>query len=539
MQSLTPWWRQAVLYQLYPLSFADSNGDGYGDLKGILAHLDYLSWLGVGAVWLSPIYTSPMADWGYDVADYNDIDPIFGNLEIFDHLLKEVHDRGMKLLLDFVPNHTSIKHAWFKESRSSLDNPKRDWYIWAPPKADGALPNNWLSRFGGSAWELDKKTGQYYMHSYLPEQADLNWRNAELREAMLGVMRFWLKRGVDGFRTDAVYGLVKDAKLRDNPPNPNYRPGVTDPAEQFIRLHSAGQTELFKVLNSFCNVLSEHQDRFLVSEPPFPPYLNLPGLEQLYDACTEHPLHAPFNFNLMTLPWSAAAYRDFIGQYEETLGPDDLPNYVLGNHDRSRLASRVGERRARLLALLQMTLRGMPVVYYGDELGLKDSIITPGDEQDPWGLRVPGYHFGRDAARSPMPWRPVRYGGFSRHQPWQPMAANADTVDVESSRERAGSLLNLYRRLIKLRGDSSALLEGVYAAVSTDDADVFAFTRTSPKQEVMVVLNFSDRQINHLPQPKPRRLLAGTHARSGAETLSAAFAPHEGRLYLMNGEEVA
>jgi alpha-glucosidase len=539
MESLNPWWRQAVLYQLYPLSFADSNGDGYGDLKGIIGRLDYLSWLGVGAVWLSPVYTSPMADWGYDVADYNDIDHIFGDLETFDKLLEEVHSRGMKLLLDFVPNHTSTEHAWFKQSRRSRTDPKHDWYIWADPKPDGSLPNNWLSRFGGSAWELDKATGQYYMHSYLPEQADLNWRNPDVREAMLDVLRFWLKRGVDGFRTDAVYGLVKDAQLRDNPPNPNFQPGITDPAEEFLRLHSAGQAELFKVLNSFCNVLSESKDRFLVSEPPFPPYLNLPGLEQLYDACTEHPLHAPFNFNLMTLPWSASAYRDFIGQYEAVLKPDDLPNYVLGNHDRSRLASRVGERRARLLAFLQLTLRGMPVVYYGDELGLKDAVIPPGSEQDAWGLRVPGYHVGRDAARAPMPWKPTRYGGFSSHKPWQPPAANAETVNVEDEQDRPGSMLNMYRRLIKLRADSSALLEGVYKAVETDNEAIYAYTRTSAGQQVLVVLNFGGEATHFKPDHPPRRLLAGTHARSGAATLSTELAPHEGRLYLISGEEVA
>jgi alpha-glucosidase len=531
------WWRQAVLYQLYPLSFADANGDGYGDLKGIIEHLDYLSWLGIGAVWLSPIYASPMVDWGYDVSDYNRVDPLFGDLATFDKLLKAVHDRGMKLLLDFVPNHTSIEHKWFKESRRSRKDPKRDWYIWADPKPDGTPPNNWLSRFGGSAWELDPKTKQYYMHSYLTEQADLNWRNPEVRAAMLSVLRFWLNRGVDGFRTDAVYSLIKDVELRDNPPNPAYKPGETDPAEAFLRTHSAGQSELFHLINTFCDVMATHPDSFLVSEPPT--YLNLPGLQQLYDACTTHPLHAPFNFNLMVLPWSAKAFREFIDEYESILGPDDLPNYVLGNHDRSRLASRLGEHRARLIAMLQLTLRGMPVVYYGDELGLQDAIIAKGKALDPWGLNVPRHHFGRDGARSPMPWKLAQHGGFSRHKPWQPMAPNADTANVEAQQEHPGSLLNLYQRLIKLRSASSALLEGSYASVETDNAAVYAFTRTSTTQQVLVVLNFSDHGTHFKPTHAPLRLLAGTHARSGAETLSGTLAAHEGRIYLMRGEEVS
>jgi alpha-glucosidase len=240
------WYREATLYHIYPLSFADSNGDGYGDIPGITQHLDYLNdgtadSLGVTAVWLSPIYQSPMADWGYDVADHQAIDPRFGTMADFEKLLAAMHKRGMKLLMDYVPNHTSVLHRWFIESRSSRDNPKRDWYIWADGRPDGSLPNNWLSYFGGPAWTLDKDTGQYYLHTFLDEQPDLNWRNPKVREAMLGVLRFWLDKGVDGFRTDAVWGLIKDAKLRNDTVNPNYRPGVSDPADQFLRVHSSGQ----------------------------------------------------------------------------------------------------------------------------------------------------------------------------------------------------------------------------------------------------------------------------------------------------------
>ena len=531
----SPWWRQAVLYHIYPLSFSDSNGDGYGDLTGIFRHLDYLSWLGVGAVWMSPIYRSPMKDWGYDITDHKDIDPIFGDLFNFDKLLAAIHQQGMKLLLDFVPNHTSNEHPWFKESRRDRINVKRDWYIWAQGKPDGSAPNNWLSHFGGSAWTLDPATGEYYLHSFMAEQPDLNWRNPEVRTAMLDVMRFWLARGVDGFRTDAVYGLIKDKQLRDNPANPQFVPGVTDPTDALLALHSSGQRSLNGIISSFCNVLAENDDRFLVSEA----YLNVHGMHALYGACSEHPLHAPFNFNLMTLPWNATAFREFIDEYEASIGSDDLPNYVLGNHDRSRLASRVGAGKARLLALLQLTLRGMPVIYYGDELGLKDSVVPDERVRDPWGIRVPGYGFGRDGERSPMPWSAQAHGGFSSHKPWLPLGANAATANVESEQAHAGSLLNMYRRLIQLRRLSSALLDGKYEAVSTDNDGIFAFTRTSLSQQVLIVLNFSDETTRFKPTDEPRRLLVGTHARVGAATIAPELAPFEGRVYLMSGEEIA
>ena len=530
----TPWWRQAVLYHLYPLSFNDANDDGYGDLEGIRQKLDYLQWLGVSAIWLSPIYRSPMKDFGYDVSDYVDIDPIFGSLASFDNLLAEVHKRDMKLLLDFVPNHTSDQHAWFKESRTSRHSPKRDWYIWADSKPDGSAPNNWLSRFGGSAWKLDEATGQYYLHSFLPEQADLNWRNPAVKAAMLDVMRFWLNRGVDGFRTDAVLGLIKDARLRDNPLNPNWRAGVNDPADQFTTLYSAGQKELLGVIATFCDVLAEHSDRFLVSEA----YLNVPGMHELYGACGEHPIHAPFNFNLMSLPWSATLFRDFINEYEASLGPDDLPNYVLGNHDRSRLVTRLGERRARMIALLQLTLRGMPVVYYGDELGLADAVVKPEEARDPFGILVPGYGFARDGERAPMAWTPEEYGGFSKHAPWTPTAPHIDRLNVATEQTKPGSLINLYQRLIQLRRTSPALRDGVYEVVENTPHHVYAYYRVHESQRLLVVLNFGEEVVTFEPPVTPKRLIAATHARQGRETLSTQLSPFEGRLYLISGEEI-
>ena len=347
----TTWYRSGVLYQIYPLSFADSNGDGYGDITGIIDHLDYLGGaensLGVSAIWLSPVYKSPLKDFGYDVSDFRAIDPVFGTMEDFERLVREIHTRGMKLLMDFVPNHTSDQHPWFQEALQSKASPKRDWYIWANPKADGSEPNNWLGLFGGQAWTLDKASGQYYLHTFLPSQPDLNWRNPEVRTEMEAVLRFWLGKGVDGFRTDSIYYLIKDDQLRDDPINPDYIEGVSDPATYYKKTYSAGQSEIFGLLEGICEVVDQDDDSFLVSEA----YLGIEELKTLYRACTKHPIHAPFNFNLMSLPWEASVFGDWIEAYEASLRPQDVPNYVLGNHDRPRLASRVGTQRARALAL--------------------------------------------------------------------------------------------------------------------------------------------------------------------------------------------
>jgi alpha-glucosidase len=539
-----PWFRKAALYHIYPLSFADSNGDGYGDIRGIIDHLDYLNdgtaeSLGITAVWLSPIYLSPMADWGYDVADHQAIDPRFGTMDDFDELLGELHRRGMKLLLDFVPNHTSILHRWFVESMASRDSAKRDWYIWADPGKDGGLPNNWLSYFGGPAWDLDPKTGQYYLHTFLPEQPDLNWRNPDVREAMLEVLRFWLNKGVDGFRTDAVLGLIKDDQLRDDEPNPNYKPGVNDPAEEFLRVHSSGQSELSTVINTFCDVLAEKNARFLLSEA----YLNIPGMHQMYLACSRHPVHAPFNFNLMSLDWSADAYRQFIDAYEASLGPDDWPNYVLGNHDRHRLASRVGHQRARLIAMLEMTLRGLPVIYYGDELGLPDSAIHRSDVRDPWELRVPNRGFGRDPERTPLPWNNNEGHGFTTGTPWLPIGAAAASANVDSQDHDPESSLSLYRHMINLRSQSAGLVEGDYRSLDVENAYAYAYVRETEQQRFLIILNFDLNEITIKLKGKFGKWVAGTHQVQGDGEMGQAgdmvLQPYEGRVYELRRGDAA
>lgn len=496
------WAENAVVYQIYPRSFKDSNGDGVGDLKGIIDRLDYLNdgtskSLGIDAIWLSPIYKSPMKDFGYDISDYKDIYPVFGTLKDFDKLVKEAHKRRIKIVMDFVPNHTSSVHPWFLESRSSKNNSKRDWYIWKDGK-DGSPPNNWHSVFGGSAWEFDKKTGQYYLHSFLKEQPDLNWRSDEVRNEMYKVLEFWLHKGVDGFRSDAIYHLIKDSQFRDDPPNPNYDPSRDDPGDSLLHIYSRGQTETLDQINTFCKILGKHQDRFMVSEA----YLDIPEMTKMYKSCRTHPLHAPFNFNLMSLKWDATSYKKFVDDFEKSLRINDLPNYVLGNHDRSRIASRLGQKRARLAALIQLTLRGMPFIYYGEEIGMEDIPIPPSRIQDP---------VGRDKERTPMQWDNEKFAEFSSVSPWLPVGENYKKVNVNAELKDQDSMLNLYRCLIHYRRKSDALMNGEVKTLDLKNKNVFAFLRQSEKEKVLVVLNFSNKIQEVFLSFKKGKVICSTH----------------------------
>ncbi|MBV9077236.1 MAG: alpha-amylase, partial [Methylobacteriaceae bacterium] len=360
----TTWWKDGIVYQIYPRSFQDSNGDGVGDLAGITSRLGYIADLGVQAVWISPIYPSPMADFGYDVSDYTGIHPLFGDLADFERLVAEAHRRGLKVILDFVPNHTSDEHPWFIESRSSRDNPKRDWYLWRDPKPDGSAPNNWVSNFGGSAWQYDERTGQYYYHAFLREQPDLNWRNADLREAMFDVLRVWLDRGVDGFRVDVIWHLIKDAEFRDNPPNPAYHSGRPE-IESLLQEHSADQPEVHEVIAGMRRVIDSYQDRVLIGEI----YLPIERLVAYYGKDLTG-AQLPFNFQLIQTAWNARAISRLVAEYEAALPAGGWPNWVLGNHDQPRIAARIGAAQARVAAMLLLTLRGTPTMYYGDEIGL-------------------------------------------------------------------------------------------------------------------------------------------------------------------------
>jgi len=480
------WWQHGVIYQIYPRSFQDSNGDGIGDLAGIVEHLDYLRWLGVDAIWLSPVNPSPMADFGYDVSDYTGIDPIFGSLEDFDQLLAETHRRDMKLIMDFVPNHTSDQHPWFRESRSSKTNPKRDWYIWRDGDAGGP-PNNWLSEFGGPAWTADDATGQYYYHAYLPQQPDLNWRNPEVRAAMHAALRFWLDRGVDGFRLDTVHHLFEDPAFGDNPPNPDFRPGLA-PTLQYTRERQVDLPEVQDVLAGFRKITESYEDRVLVGEA----YLPLPKLMAYYGTPNKPGVHLPFNFHLIGAAWRAPFIAGLIAQYDGLLPPGCWPNWVLGNHDRSRIASRVEPANAPLAAMLLFTLRGTPTLYYGDELGLTDTPIPPERIQDPWELRVPGFGFGRDPVRTPMPWENAPHGGFTNAnvEPWLPLNPDHAEKNVETQRGDSKSLLRLTRDLIALRKRTPALAVGDYGIIESR-GDVLVFERLWDGRRVTIFLNFA------------------------------------------------
>jgi alpha-glucosidase len=477
------WWQTGIIYQIYPRSFLDSNHDGIGDLSGILHRLDYLQWLGMDAIWLSPINTSPMADFGYDVANYTDVDPIFGTLTDFTRLAQATHERGMKLLLDLVPNHTSDEHPWFVESRASRDNPRRDWYIWRDPAPDGGPPNNWWSRFGGPAWDYDAGTGQYYLHLFDPKQPDLNWRNPDVRAAMYDVMRFWLDRGVDGFRVDVIWMMIKDAQFRDNPENPDWTPSDPPWTKQEYR-YSEDQPEVHEIIREMRQLVDSYGDRLLIGEI----YLPVERLVHYYGTNLDE-THMPFNFQLPLMPsWSAATTRDIIDAYEAAVPQGAWPNWVLGNHDIGRVASRIGARQAPVAQMLLLTLRGTPTCYYGDELGMQDVPIPQDIVQDPQGIRFPGY--SRDPERTPMQWDASPHAGFSTVEPWLPVAANSTTRNVATQRDDPRSLLNLVRTLTHLRRDLPALQVGDYRSLDTGNDDIFAYVRSTPEQQLLVVLNF-------------------------------------------------
>ncbi len=476
------WWERGIIYQIYPRSFMDSNGDGVGDLGGIRNKLGYLQWLGVDAIWISPIYPSPMADFGYDISNYTDIDPIFGTLNDFDALLADAHDRGLKVLLDYVPNHTSDQHPWFLDSRSSRDSAKRDWYIWRDPKAGGGPPNNWLSNFGGGAWEWDEKTGQYYYHAFLKEQPDLNWRNPEVQGAMLNVLRFWLDRGVDGFRVDVMHHLAKDTEFRDNPPNPEWQPGMS-PYRELLTTYTADLPEVQEIVAELRNVLDKYDDRMLVGEI----YLPVERLMTYYGASGKG-AHLPFNFQLIGLPWNAREIAAAVERYEALLPSYAWPNWVLGNHDKSRVATRVGPAQARVAAMLLLTLRGTPTMYYGDEIGMHDVPIPVEQVQDPFEKNVPGLGLGRDPERTPMQWSNDEQAGFTTGKPWLPIASDHQTINVALERDSPTSILTLYRRLIELRRAEAALSVGDFAPLPAP-GDLMAYIRKTDQRRLLVVLN--------------------------------------------------
>lgn len=488
-----PWWREAVIYQIYPLSFGDSNGDGFGDLEGIIQHLDYLSGvLGVDAVWLSPFFESPMRDWGYDVSNHTAVDPLFGTLDNAKDLIEEIHVRGMRVIVDYVLNHTSDQHDWFKTSRSSRDNPKRDWYVWRDGR-DGGPPNNWVSVFSGSSWSLDEATDQWYRHSFLPCQPDLNWRNPEVVEAMMDVARFWLDLGVDGFRLDAAHQMMKDVKERDNPPAPpDYPRPWKDMGEydEHIHLYDFGQPAVHEAHRTFRDVTDSYdRDALTVGEMHI---FDLPEWASYYGDDLDQ-LNMPFNFHLMASGWNVPEVRATIESVLWNVPVGAWTNWTLGNHDEQRLASRLPEGHERIAALLILTLRGTPFLYYGDELGMVEARLDPQGAKDPWGERVS--ELSRDGSRTPMQWTSEPNAGFTDPDvdPWLPVHPNSGAVNVEAQLKDNNSILNMYRRLLELRRGSRALRIGSFIAHPSSTAEILVYRRESDDETMTVALNFSDR----------------------------------------------
>ncbi len=491
-----PWWQTGVIYQVYPRSFQDSNGDGIGDLPGITQRLDYVAGLGVAAIWLSPIYPSPMVDFGYDVSDYTGIHPVFGTLDDFDRLLAQAHARGLRVILDLVPNHTSDQHPWFQASRRTKSNPKRNWYIWRDPAPDGGPPNNWLSVFGGPAWEFDAATGQYYLHSFVKEQPDLNYRHPDVLPAMLDVMRFWLDRGVDGFRVDVITLLIKDELLRDNPRNPDWN-GV-DPFNAFLPIYMGDRPDVHGIIRQMRQVIDRYPERVLIGETYRPPAV----LREYYGAQLDE-CHLPFNFHLISLDWNARAVREFVDAYDAIVPIGAWPNWVIGNHDRHRVATRLGAAQARVANMLLLTLRGTPTTYYGEEIGMEDGEIPAESIQDPFALNQPeiAHIVGRDPARTPMQWDDSPNAGFAAPgvRTWLPVASNYVRCNVARESRDPASMLSLYRALTRLRLAEPSIAFGEYYSLDAGEEDVFAYVRRALNAvPFLIVLNFShaDRVVD-------------------------------------------
>jgi alpha-glucosidase len=484
-----PWWKTAIIYQIYPRSFQDSDHDGVGDLTGIIRRLPYLTGLGVDALWISPIFPSPMKDFGYDICDYTGIDPLFGTMGDFDALLGAAHRNGLRLILDFVPNHTSDQHPWFADSSASRRSHKRDWYLWRDPGPAGGPPNNWLSEFGGSAWTYHAGSSQYYYHAFLPEQPDLNWRNPEVVRAMHDVMRFWLRKGVDGFRVDVIWLLIKDEQFRDNPINPAFTVGMP-PRQKVLPLYTTDRPEVHEMVRGLRRVIDEFPERLLIGEI----YLPVERLVAYYGRDLEG-AHLPFNFALLHADWNARSVSALIDEYEAALPAGGWPNWVLGNHDRARIASRIGSAQARIAATLLLTLRGTPTLYYGDEIGMRQVAILPERVRDPFEKNVPGIGVGRDGARTPMQWDATDFAGFSTGEPWLPISAAYRTQNAETEICEPSSIYHLYRRLISARRQQPALSMGSYTLILTE-GDLLAYIRQSGGTRILVALNFGSEAIS-------------------------------------------
>jgi alpha-glucosidase len=522
------WWKHGVVYQIYPRSFMDASGDGIGDLRGIEQRLDHLEWLGVDAVWLSPCFPSPMADFGYDVSDYCDVDPMFGTLADLDALVAAAHARQIRVILDWVPNHTSDRHPWFVESRASRSSAKRGWYVWRDARPDGSPPNNWKSVFGGSAWEPDPATGQLYLHSFLKEQPDLDWRNPEVVEAMHGTLRFWLDRGVDGFRIDVVQRLAKDPAFPDDPEG-----GCRCAALGGERhTHAENHPDIHPLLRAVRGVLDEYDGRMTVGEV----WLMNPSEVARYHGKDDE-LNLAFNFSFLGCPWSAERFGAEVDRMEGFLHEHGWPTLVLSNHDVPRHATRydhaeLGDARARVAALLLLSLRGTPFLYYGEEIGMRNVPVPKERLQDPLASTLHP-NLSRDPERTPMQWEPYQGAGFTRGEPWLPIG-DAGRRSVAAQRSDPRSLLSFYRELLALRRAHPALHAGSYRRLPAPDG-VLAFERRAGPERALVALNFTGeaRRVELEPVAVRRALSTDADREPPAHAGAAELGPSEGLLLVL------
>jgi len=503
-----PWWQSAVFYELYPRSFADSNNDGIGDLNGITSKLDYLKDLGVDAIWITPCFPSPQVDFGYDISDYENTDPMYGSLQEFDRLLAEANRRGIRILLDFVANHTSDQHKWFQDSKSSRTSAHRDWYIWRDGRGPGQPPNNWASTFGTPAWTFDANTQQYYYHYFYPEQPDLNWRNPAVEAAMFDVTRFWYKRGVAGFRLDAVDSLFEDPKLTDNP----FASGTdTFGRRNMDEKYNQKLPEVHGVLRGLRKVANEY-NAVLIGET----YTSSIDELKHYYGDQSGELQLPMDMMFATVDkLSPAEFRKQIASVNSSGG---WPVFLIGNHDMPRSYNRYGDGLhddaiAKLMAALYLTLRGSPILYYGEEIGMQNNDPkSKEDVRDPQGKIGWPTEKGRDGERTPMQWTADIDGGFSKAKPWLPVPPSASTHNVASESADPESILNFYKRLLYLRHHEKALLEGEYIPLDENNPNVLSFLRRFKNEAVLVVLNMSATAQKVTLDLAPQGLAAARHA---------------------------
>jgi alpha-glucosidase len=486
-----PWWKHAVIYEIYPRSFQDSNGDGVGDINGITSRLDYLKALGIDAIWITPMYPSPGVDYGYDISDYTAIDPEYGTMADFDRMVGEANKRGIRVIMDYVINHTSDQHPWFVESRSSRTNPKRDWYIWRDGTAPGEPPNNWQSWFGHSAWTWDEKTRQYYYHYFYVEQPDLNWRNPEVHKAMDGVLDFWMQRGVAGFRIDAVSRLFEDLQMRDDP----YLPGRNAYGDRNIQhKYTDDLPQVHDVLKEVRKVVDKYPGNpVLVTEADEP---NVEALARMYGNADE--VQLPMDFQIADVnELSAPRFRKLFNEIENN-SAHGQPEYFFSNHDQPRQWDRYGDGEhndqiAKLMAVLELTTRGTPQMYYGEELGMRTTDpVRVEDVHDPIGKLGWPKEKGRDGERTPMQWDPTPQAGFTTVQkPWLPIPPTSTKYNVDTEAKDPDSILNTYKKLLSLRKTEPALRDGAQISINNDDKNVFAFLRTTGDANIVVALNMS------------------------------------------------